>query len=98
MSKKKIIGSMKAGAPPSTPPSPTRRERAFYFVLGAIVGGVIGYGLVTGGPDAPSSLLEPMAAAWILGSAAICGSLAALSPKAFLRPGGRFRWRHDPDD
>lgn len=79
-------------------PKPSARQRWFFFVLGALVGGVIGYGIATGGPGPSRSLLDPVVAAWIVGPALVCGGLAALSPRAFLRPGGRFRWTHDWDD
>ena len=77
--------------------SPSRLTRFIHFALGAGLGGVVGYGILTSGPE-PPSLLTAGAAAWILGLAVVCGTLAALSPRAFWRPGGRFRWRHGPDD
>ncbi|HEY3567088.1 MAG TPA: hypothetical protein VGP73_04070 [Thermoanaerobaculia bacterium] len=49
-------------------PKPSARLRWFSFVVGALTGGVIGYGI------------------------------AALSPRALLRPGGRFRWDYGRDD
>ena len=79
-------------------PKPSPRQRWFFSVLGALLGGLIGYGIVTGGPGPSPSLLDPAVIAWILGPAVVCGGLAAYSPKAFLRPGGRFRWYDGQDD
>ena len=64
-------------------PSPARR--AAYFALGAAIGGVIGYGFVSAGPGPSPSIFDPTAAPWVFGLAAVCGGLAALSPKGFWR-------------
>lgn len=77
-------------------PRPSARKRGVFFVLYAIVGGVCGYGLVNAAPGADTSVFEPVAAAWIFGSALVCGTLAAIAPDTFPR-WGRFRWRHDDD-
>lgn len=79
----------------SDPPSVA--TRVCYFVLGSLIGGTIGYGLITSGPGPAPSLLEPYAALWVFGGAAICGALAASSPKGFWRRRGRFGM-HDRDD
>jgi len=74
---------------------PSFTKRACFFVLGALVGGTIGYGIVTGGPGPSPSLFEPHAALWVFGGAAICGLLAAYSPDKFLRGSRRFHQRDD---
>jgi hypothetical protein len=76
---------------------PSRRKRAVYFVLGAALGGLVGYGLVTAGPGSPPSLRAPSSVAWIGGLAAVCGLLSAWSPPAFWRQ-NRFRWRYGDED
>ena len=82
---------------PAIRDKPSARVRGTYFVLGALIGAVIGYGVATGGP-VQRELLDPAVLAWIIGPALVCGSLAALSPRRSLRPGGRFRWYHPGDD
>jgi hypothetical protein len=78
---------------------PSARQRWFLFVLGALLGGVLGYGYLTSGPGPAPSLLTARAAPWIVVPAVLLGILAARYPDAvFLRPGGRFRWHHDDDD
>jgi len=77
--------------------SPTPRARIAYFTLGALLGGILGYGLVTTGPGPAPSIFEPGARLWVFGGALICGGLSALSPAAFWRQ-NRFRWRHEDDD
>jgi ABC-type antimicrobial peptide transport system permease subunit len=64
-------------------PSPARR--AFYFVLGATIGGVIGYGFMSSSPGPAPSIFDPAAAPWVFGLAAVCGVIAAWSPKGFWR-------------
>jgi hypothetical protein len=59
-------------------------------------GGTIGYGLVVSAPN--PELPKAQTLGWILGSAAVVGALASVSPRAFLRPGGRFRWIHEEDE
>lgn len=66
--------------------------------MGALIGGVIGYGIATGGPGPGPSLLDPVVLAWILGPAVVCGGLAAFSPQALLRPSIRFPWLRGWDD
>src|SRR3954447_21770363 len=77
--------------------TPTPRKRAAYFVVGAVLGGVLGYGIITAGPGPAPSIFAPGAKVWVFGGALIWGALSALSPAAFWRQ-GRFRWRHDDDD
>jgi len=64
---------------------PSHARRAFYFVLGALVGGVIGYGFMASGPPPTPSVFDPAAAPWVFGLALVCGALAALSPSGFWR-------------
>jgi hypothetical protein len=70
--------------------------RWFLFLLGALLGGTIGYGLVTSTPN--PDLTKMQALGWILGPAVVVGALASVSPRVFLRPGGRFRWVHEDDE
>ena len=77
--------------------SPTPRKRAAYFVARAVIGGILGYGLVTAGPGPAPSIFAPGARLWVFGGAVVCGVLSALSPAAFWRQ-NRFRWRHGRDD
>ena len=76
---------------------PGPRTRVFAGVIGTLLGGIIGYGIVSTSPVA-GALLEPGVLAWIAIPAVICGALCAGSPNALLRPGGRFRWRDGPED
>ncbi|MEA2328682.1 MAG: hypothetical protein QOE68_3641 [Thermoanaerobaculia bacterium] len=77
--------------------SPPPRKRAAYFIVGAVLGGILGYGLITAGPGPAPSIFEPGARLWVFGGAALCGILSALSPAAFWRQ-NRFRWRHEDDE
>jgi len=77
--------------------SPTPRARAAYFVAGVVLGGILGYGIVTAGPGPAPSIFEPGARLWVFGGALIWGVLSALSPAAFWRQ-NRFRWRHEDDE
>jgi hypothetical protein len=70
--------------------------RWFLFILGALLGGTIGYGLVTSTPN--PELTQAQALGWILGSALVVGALSSVSARVFLRPGGRFRWIHEEDE
>jgi hypothetical protein len=83
---------------PKRVPAPSRRKRAVYFVLGFLLGGVIGYGLVTAGPGPAPSLLEPAAAAWVFGLGLVCGLLGAYSPSTFWRQSRRYWWHRGEDD
>jgi hypothetical protein len=65
-------------------------KRAAYFVLGAIVGGLVGYGFAGGGQEVAPSIFDAAAAPWVFGLAAICGALGAYSPGKFL---DRSRYR-----
>jgi len=86
-----------SGLVPRPPVSrPTAVQRVLLFVLGAALGGAIGYGLLTTRPDGAPAFFSQDAAPWVLIPGAIVGVLAALFPDAvFSRPGGRFRWYHD---
>jgi hypothetical protein len=66
-------------------PSPSLAKRLAYFALGFLIGGIIGYGIVTSGPGPPPSVFEDPAAVWVFGLAAVCGIVAALSPDGFWR-------------
>jgi hypothetical protein len=65
--------------------SPSPRKRAAYFVVGAVLGGILGYGLVTAGPGPAPSIFAPGARLWVLGGALAWGVLSARSPAAFWR-------------
>jgi len=73
---------------------PSAGKRAFYFVLGSLIGGTIGYGVVNSGPGPALSLLDPGAALWIFGAAAVCGVLGASFPDTFWRRSRKFEIRH----
>jgi len=77
--------------------SPSPRKRTTYFVLGAALGGLLGYGMISAGPGPTPSIFAPGARLWVFGGALICGVLYALSPAAFWRQ-NRFRWRHEDDE
>lgn len=78
--------------PDATPgDSPTLLTRAVHFVLGALIGGVIGFGFVSSGPGPAPSIFDPLAARWVFGLAAVCGGLGALSPRGFWRRKGERR-------
>jgi hypothetical protein len=77
--------------------SPTLRKRAVYFVVGAVLGGILGYGIISAGPGPAPSIFAPGARLWVFGGALIWGVLSALSPAAFWRQ-NRFRWRHEDDE
>jgi len=82
---------------PQDPDRPSLAKRPFYFVLGSLIGGTIGYGIVTGGPGSAPSPFDPGAAAWIFGLGAVCGALAASSPDRFWRRSRRLGWRDEDD-
>jgi len=65
--------------------TPSRATRVVFFFVGGIVGGVIGYGLITAGPGPAPSVFEFPGAAWVFGGAAVCGLLAAAWPNGVLR-------------
>ena len=69
---------------------PSMAKRAFYFVLGALLGGTIGYGFISSAPGPAPSVFAPDAAPWVFGLAAICGVIAAISPDTFWRRSRRF--------
>jgi len=50
---------------------PSATKRVVFFLNFGTIGGVIGYGLVTGGPGPAPSVLEFPAAAWVFGGAAV---------------------------
>lgn len=78
---------------------PTQRQRGLLFVVGAVLGGAIGYGLRTSGPGPHPALFSSQMAPWILVPAVIVGTLAALFPDAvFLRPSRRSRWNRENRD
>jgi hypothetical protein len=77
--------------------SPTPRERAAYFIVGGILGGILGYGIVTAGPGPAPSIFASGARLWVFGGAIVCGVLSALSPAAFWRQ-NRFRWWRGRDN
>jgi hypothetical protein len=80
----------------SSPDRPTPLTRVVFFVGGALVGGVIGYGFVSSGPGPTPSLTEPYAAAWVFGSAAFVGIASAIGTWGVFRR--RFSGRHPDDD
>ncbi len=65
-------------------------KRAVHFIIGAALGGAIGYGIATSGPGPAPSLWEPGTLGLTFGLAAACGGLGAASPDRFWR---RSRWR-----
>ena len=77
--------------------SSTPGKRAVYFVVGAVLGGILGYGIITAVPGPAPSIFAPGARLWVFGGALIWGVLSALSPAAFWRQ-TRFRWRHEEDE
>ena len=80
----------------SSPDRPTPLTRIVFFAGGALVGGVIGYGFVSSGPGPTPSLIEPGAAAWVFGSAAVVGTFSATWTWGVFRR--RFAGRHPDDD
>jgi hypothetical protein len=82
---------------PDNSKRPSFAKRAFYFVLGSLIGGTIAYGIVTGGPGPAPSMFDPTAAGWVFGLGAICGAIAASSPDRFWRRSRRFGL-HDEDN
>lgn len=83
-------------APPAAPPDrPTPLTRALFFVGGAIVGGVIGYGFVSSGPPPTPSISDPQAAIWVFGSAAVVGTIAAIATWRVFRPSRRLMSERD---
>jgi hypothetical protein len=67
-------------------------------VLGAAIGGFIGYGLLNAGPIPGPSLGEPYGAAWVFGLGGICGILGAISPDGFWRRRGEWTLERDRDN
>ena len=64
---------------------PIRHVRAALFAAGAIIGAITGFLMVATGHGPMPSLLEPASLAWILGTAAIFGGVAAFSPRRMRR-------------
>jgi hypothetical protein len=63
---------------PDVPSSPSMKKRLAYFVGGALVGGFLGYGLISTSPGEALSMFAYPGAAWVFGGAAIVGVLAGL--------------------
>lgn len=80
----------------SSPDRPTPLTRIVFFAGGALVGGVIGYGFVSSGPGPAPSLIEPYAAAWVFGSAAVVGTFSAIWTWGVFRR--KFESRRANDD
>ena len=74
---------------------PSVLRRLCYFVLGASIGGLIAYGMLTSGPGPVPSFLDPRIAGLVFGLPVVCGLLAAYSPDRFWRRSRRFGWRDD---
>jgi hypothetical protein len=74
---------------PAPPIHPGPLRRGLYFVLGAALGGAIGYGMISSGPGPAPSMLDLSAMTLPIGLATACGALAAWSPDRFWR---RSRW------
>lgn len=82
----------------SIEPKPTAARRWLHFVVGVVVGGVLGYGYRTSGPEEHIALFSLAMAPWVLVPAAVVGALAAFFPAAAFRSqrlGSRAR--HDDD-
>ena len=83
--------------PSSNSPAPSPLKRLVYFVIFGIIGGVIGYGILTSGPGPAPSMFEIPGAYWVFGGALVCGLLAAASPEGVWRR--RWDWtRRDRDE
>lgn len=67
-----------------------RLKRGVHFVIGAALGGAIGYGIATSGPGPTPPFQAPGTMGLTLGLGAVCGALGALFPDRFWR---RSRWR-----
>lgn len=85
-------------APKTVAAKPTAARRWTMFVLGLLVGGVIGYGIRTSGPGEEVALFSLAMAPWVLVPALVVGALAALFPDSAFRASSlRTRARHDDD-
>ena len=73
---------------------PSVTKRVVNFVIGAVIGGFIGYGLITTSPALELSMFEFPGAAWVLGGAGIVGALAALFPDKVWRRRRSFDISH----
>ena len=73
-------------------------RRGLYFVLGAALGGAIGYGMIGSGPGPAPSMFDLSAMTLPIGLAAACGALAAWSPEGFWRPSRWHDMHHKKDD
>ena len=75
-----------------TPDSrPSGRQRAVAFAVGAVIGGVVGYGVLSSSPNPQVFPLSLHGALWIFAPALVLGALAALGPRALLRPSRKYR-------
>jgi hypothetical protein len=74
-------------------PETTRVKRLFYGLLGAAIGAVVGYGLVTSGPLPPGGRDPMLVLMWSGGLAVVCGAIAAGNPAGFWRPKGGWMRR-----
>lgn len=73
-------------------------RRGLYFVLGAALGGAIGYGMSSSGPGQAPSMTDISVLKLPIGLAAACGVLAAWSPEGFWRPSRWHDLHHRKDD
>ena len=73
-------------------------RRGLYFVLGAALGGAIGYGMISSGPAPAPSMDDISALKLPIGLAAAGGALAAWSPEGFWRPSRWHDLHHKTDD
>lgn len=71
--------------PPPAADPPSLATRLLYFVVGAGVGGLVGFGIVASGPGPTPPVFEFPAAAWVFGIAAVCAVLSAAWPDRVLR-------------
>jgi len=78
-------------------PKATPRQRALYFLLGAVLGAVIGYGLLTAGPGPAPSLFAPFSLQLVGGLALALGVVTALAGHRFWRLSAKYGQRDYED-
>ena len=69
---------------------PTLAMRALHFLLGAMIGGALGYGVTAAGPAPPPPVFEWPGMAWVFGGALVCGVVGAAWPERFWRRSRKY--------
>ena len=79
-------------------PKPTLRKRGLYFLLGAALGAIMGYGLLTTQPQGAPPWWSSQALRFEAGGALLIGVFTALAADRFWRSNTKYGgWTHGDD-